>query len=214
MKRIWIVGVLCVAAVGNVRAQFFNNFFDQQSAHLKNLEQQIAETEVYIKDIEKCYSVVESGLQTIQGITNGEFNLHSTFFASLESINPSVANMAEVAEIMALQVSIVEQCSKALKVYQASPYLHSNEVNYINQVFQTVLQDGINDLNDLTTLITANQAKMGDGERIQRIQGLDADMQRKNAFMQDFTGQTDLLCAQRQQAQGDDQAVLALYGLP
>jgi len=206
--------VLAVSMCGGAKAQFFNNFFDQQSTHLKNLEQQIAETEVYIKDIEKGYSVVESGLSTIKSITNGEFNLHSTFFASLKSINPQVAGMAEVAEIVAIQVSIVEQCSKSLKTYQQSTWLHSDEVTSIGQVFQTVLQAGLSDVNALISLTTANQLQMGDAHRIQRIQAIDADMQRQNEFMQDFTGQTDLLCQQRQQEQGDVGSLQSLYGLP
>lgn len=192
----------------------FNDFFDQHATQLKKLEQQVLELEVYVKEAEKGYQVVENGLSTIHSITSGEFNLHRTFFASLEAINPQIKNMAEVAEIMALQASIAEQCSKAIKTYQSSPYLHTNEVASINQVFQTVLQDGLNDLNNLMTLTTANQAQMDDAQRVQRIQALDADMQRQNEFMQGFTDQTDLLCQQREQEQGDVQAMQSLYGLP
>ncbi|HTR29907.1 MAG TPA: hypothetical protein VMH27_11600 [Puia sp.] len=213
MKAIWLIGVLLAVGIQS-RAQFFNNFFDQHATQLKNLAQQVAELEILLKDAEKGYKVVEGGLQTIQSLKNGEFNLHNAFYSSLESINPAVKGMAEVAEIISIQISIVEQCSKSLKNYRQSAWLHPDEVTYIGQVYQVMLQAGIQDLNELISLTTADQLKMGDAQRIARIQALDTDMQRQQSIVRSFNNETDLLCLQREKEEGDVNAIRSFYGLP
>ena len=146
-KMVFPRWALVVLSVQTGRAQFFNNFFDQHATQLKNLAQQVAEMELLLKDAEKGYKIVESGIQTIQSIKKGEFNLHNAFYSSLESINPSIKSMAEVAEIISLQISIVEQCSRSLKTYGQSPWLHSDELTYIGQGLPVlVLQAGLEDL--------------------------------------------------------------------
>jgi hypothetical protein len=214
MKQLILIGLVVGTCAGNLQAQFLGGFFDQNATRVQYMEQQIAELEVYIKDAEKGYQVVESGLQTIQGITNGEFNLHSVFFSSLKSINPQVSSMAEVAEIIALQIAIAERCSNALKTYQQSPWLHSNEVTYIGQVFSTLLQAGLSDVNTLISLTTANQLQMTDGQRIIKVQAVDTDMKDQYSFLQSFTDGTDLLSQQRQQESATTGSINSFYGLP
>ena len=73
---------------------------------------------------------------------------------------------------------------------------------------------GQDDVNALTTLIKDDQVNMDDGQRIRRIQAIDADMKDQWAFAQSFTGQTDLLCQQRTRELGDVGMVEGFYGVP
>src|ERR1700678_2125205 len=82
--------------------------------------QQIAALQAYIKVAEKGYTIAEQGLQSIGQSKNGEFNLHSAFYSSLKAVSRSVANMAEVAEIVALEISLVDQFSNKLSGYRQS----------------------------------------------------------------------------------------------
>jgi hypothetical protein len=214
MKRGLCILVLVFGMCRWVHAQFFNSFLDQESTHIKNLEDQIAETQLYLSDLEKGYSLIENGLSTIRSITGGDFNLHNTFFSSLKSISPSVADMAEIGEIMAIQVSIMEQCSKTLQIYKSSAYLHTDEVSMISQVYSTVLQVGLDDINALISLTTASSLSLTDDQRMNRIDALDTDMHKQSAFIQEFTGLADLLCQERINAQGEVDGMKALYGLP
>ena len=68
---------------------------------------QIALLAVYMKDLEDAMKIAKDGLTTISEIKNGEFNLHSLFFSSLQSVNPSVAKYSKIAEIISDQVAIV-----------------------------------------------------------------------------------------------------------
>ena len=81
-----IVGMILIIVGLTASAQFTTEMLDQ-----------IAALQAYLQVAEKGYHIVEQGLQTIGEIKNGELNLHSAFYSSLEAVSPTVAHMAAVA---------------------------------------------------------------------------------------------------------------------
>jgi hypothetical protein len=175
--------------------------------------QQIAALQSYIAVAEKGYHIAEQGWQTIGEIKNGEFDLHSVFFSSLKAVNPKVGSMAEVAELIALEVSMIEQFSHKLSSYRQSLWLQPSEVSYISQLYTTLVNDGLEAIAALTNLTTDGELTMTDGERITRIQRMDQDMQRQYRAVQKFTNQTDLLLVERQQEGNDIGNLKTIYGI-
>jgi hypothetical protein len=204
MKRIlvgWTLIVSCLTA----SAQF--------GAPTNEMLEQLAALQAYIKVAEKGYTIAEQGLQTIGQIKNGEFNLHSTFYSSLKAVSPTVANMAEVVEIIGLEASMIDQFLHKLSGYKQSGWLHPAEVSYINQVYTGLVNSGLECITALANLTTDGQLSMTDGERINRIQAMDADMQRQYRLAQTFTNETDLLTVQRQQEANDIGTLKRIYGI-
>ncbi len=204
MKRL-LIGWMLMAGGLAASAQF--------GSATTTMLQQIAALQAYLKIAEKGYQIAGQGLQTIGQIKNGEFNLHSAFVSSLKAVSPAVGNMAEVAEIIGLEVSIIEQFSHKLNGYRQSAWLQPAEVSYINQVYTTVVNSGLELITTLINLTTDGQLSMTDGERINRIQQMDIDMQRQYRLVQTFTNQTDLLTAQRQQEGNDIETLKGIYGI-
>jgi hypothetical protein len=212
MKQLFLLMVLGTSALV-IRAQGLSNFFSQSEARLKYYAEQIATLQVYIGDAEKGYKIVESGLQTIDQIKNGEFNLHSAFYTALKTVSPAVKNIAEVAEIISLQASIAEQVAQSLHTCRQSGLMSSNEITYIGNVYSSLVNAGLKDIDALTTLLTDDQLQLSDGERIDRIQGLDRDMKEQYGYMAGFTDQAGLLVQQRAREQSDNGTVGNLYGI-
>jgi hypothetical protein len=198
---------------GTCQAQFFDNFFDQHATQLKNLAQQIAGLQLYIQDLEKGYKIVEGGINAMQSFKGGEFNLHSVFFSSLASINPSIQSMAEVAEVVSLQLSIMELFRGRLTTYQQSGHFSSGELSVISGVYNNLLSDCATDLELLTDLTTSGSYQMTDDQRMAGIEALDQDMRRKYVFAKSYTGKSDLLALQRQHQAGEIAAMRVLYNL-
>jgi hypothetical protein len=204
MKRLFLGWVLITGGFA-ASAQF--------GATTDEMLEQLAVLRGYIKVAEKGYSIVEQGLQTIGQIKNGEFNLHSAFVNSLKAVSPTVGKMAEVAEIIGLEVSIIDQFSHKMGGWRQSAWLQPAEVSYISQVYTTVVNNGLECISALTNLTTGDQLTMTDGERINRIQAMDLDMQRQYRLVQGFTNQTDLLMVQRQQEGNDIRTFKGIYGI-
>jgi hypothetical protein len=186
----------------------------QSGEMLQTMLQQISALQGYIVTAEKGYKIAEDGWQDIKNIKNGEFNLHSVFFSSLQAVNPKVAQMSEVAEIIAIQISIAESVSKQLSVFRNSQWLQSSELDYINQVYSTILNAASEDVKDLAGVITNSELVMNDGERIKRIQAIDNNMRSQAGLVKGFSDHTGLLIMQRQHEDEMDGEIKAIYGIP
>jgi hypothetical protein len=213
MKRglyvLWLFGCWTQA-----RAQTFAEWFQQNKTRLEYYAQQIAALQTYIGYAEKGYGIVESGLSTIGGIKNGEFNLHNAFYSSLESINPAVGKMAEVAEVLALQAATITRLRDALSRYRQGGGLGADEVSLAGQLYQSVLNAVTQDVGTLVEVLTANNWQMTDDERMARVHSLDAEARERYQVVAGFTNQADLLSMQRGVQAAQVGTVDALYGLP
>jgi hypothetical protein len=65
-----------------------------QGATTTTLEQ-IAALKTYANAAAKGYQATEKGLATIKQIRQGEFDLHTTFFHSLQVVNPAIRNLTQ-----------------------------------------------------------------------------------------------------------------------
>ena len=184
-----------------------------QSAEIKAYLQQIAAYEVYIKDAEKGYKIVENGIHTVGEIKNGTFNLHSAFFSSLQAVNPSVKSYSEVAQVALIQIATVEAFESAIKTLKSSGRLNSDELTYIGQVYSAVVDAGLEDVSALSAVITSGTYSMNDGDRLRNIDRIYNEAVDRYRFTQSFTTQCGLLDRSRAAEAGDISEVGTLYGI-
>lgn len=174
--------------------QTYNEWFKQKKTAIKYLMNQITAFQTYIVYAEKGYSIVNSGLNNIKNIKHGDFNLHNDFFNSLSSVHPVIKKYSKVAEIIEMQNSIGKQITSTLKCGKKSYMITDKELKYLNGVFNNLLYECSKNLKELITLITNNNSKMKDDERIKRIDWLYEDMKDKQLFARSFShSATDLI---------------------
>ena len=207
MKKIFII-LTFIFIVTDSHAQTFDEWFRQKKTQKKYMLQQIAALQTYMAAAQRGYRIAGNGIRAISSIKNGEFNIHSLFFNSLKTVNPTIKNAAMVAEIIAYQIAIVKEFKNINK-----QNLNSNEVAYIGSVFSNVIAESLKDIDALTELITDNRLQMSDDERIERITRLYTGMQEKYMFSQLFAGNVNILSAQKQEQLHDAFITKQLYNL-
>lgn len=210
MKKILIAFIL---SVNVCHGQTHDEWFRQKKTAIKYLTDQIAAFQTYIGYAEKGYSVIKSGLNTINDIKQGDFSLHNTFYKGLSSVNPVVKKYSKVAAIIAMQLSIGRQIINTIKSCKKSNMLSSSEQHYLNAVFNNLLDECGKNLDQLITLITHNDAKMQDDERIKRIDLLYSDMKDKQMFATSFSHSAKGLTVQRMNDRNDIVISKKLNGL-
>src|ERR1019366_7395881 len=146
MKKLILLTAIGLLGISGLEAQTFAEWFRQKKTQIRYLEQQIAALKVYTGYLEKGYHIAQSGLTTIGEIKNGEFSLHQTFFSSLSQMNPAIGAGARVAEIIALQLSIIEKYTTCYQQVRQSHVFNSGEINTVYTVFTSLLNDCANDL--------------------------------------------------------------------
>ena len=124
-----------------VAAQTFAEWFRQKATQKKYLIQQIAALQVYIGYVSKGYSIAKKGLNTIQDIKHGDFDLHKNYFSSLASVNPTIKRYTRVADIISLEINIVRQTASVIWYCKESNQLTLSELTYLQNVFDQLLSD-------------------------------------------------------------------------
>ena len=195
------------------RAQTFAEWFRQSATQKKYLLQQIAALQVYIGYVQKGYSIAKEGLNTISAIKHGEFNLHKDYFNSLKTVNQKIKNYSKVADIIALQVNIIKTYKEAARQIKQSRSFNTTEINYINNVFDRLIDDCAKTIDALIAVTTSGELEMKDDERLKRIDALYDDMQGKYTFVQGFSNEAKLLAASRISEQNNIQRSRTLNGI-
>lgn len=197
MKKNIIVIAIAAAFCNSTTAQTFDEWFNQKSTQKKYLLQQIAALQVYISYAKKGYNIVSGGLNTIRDIKKGDLNIHSTFFNSLSTVNPKIAKYKKVADIISYQIRIIKQTRETIAYIRETKQFTPEEIEYNKKVFDFLLQECIEFINELLAIITAGELQMKDNERLTRIDKLYTDMQDKYTFCTVMSEDMALLAAQR-----------------
>jgi hypothetical protein len=193
-KKLMII-LLFVCSAGH--AQNADEIFSQKKTLIKYLTQQVAALQVYMSYAQKGYAVAKDGLNLIGDIKKGDFNLHSSYFNSLQKINPGVATYSKIAGIISCNVKLVNSYKTFFKKMKLSGQFTDKEINYIHTVFNKVLDDAAQVVDEVTLLITPNEYDMKDDERLRRIDVLYDDMQDKQTFIQHFSNESYVLSVLR-----------------
>ena len=178
-------------------AQTLAEWTQQKKTQIQYLLDQIAANKVSIDYLEKGYEIAKTGLNTIQNIKKGDFNLHRDFFGSLEIVNPKIKTYTRVADIIAYQVRIVKNISTTIKNLKESGQFNVDELDYSKAVFENLLDECLKNVDELYLVITSDELQMTDDERIKRIDLLYTDMQDKYSFCQSFSEEHSVLAMQR-----------------
>lgn len=178
-------------------AQNFAEWFKQKKTQKKYLLQQIAGLQIYIESARKGYRIAKKGLTVVGDFTKGEFNLHTDYFNSLKKVNPVIRRYAKVAEVMALQVKIMESTGQTSRQISGSDIFSDDEKAYIHRVFNRLHDDCGKTLDELIRLTSASKPELRDDERMSRIDKLYLDMQDKFTFSQEFSNEVKGLTASR-----------------
>ena len=193
--------IVLLLFVNLANAQTWDEWFKQRSTQKKYLIQQIAALKQYSDYVSKGYAVVNNGLNTIRDIKDGDFHLHDNYFISLITINPSVKRYAKIVEIVSIAKNITTESSKLIKACIKSHQFSKEELSYLQRVFNAVLIDCANCLDELSLLSTNAQLSMKDDERITGIDNLFDIMINRWGFTKSFCTNTKTLIAQRENEQ-------------
>src|SRR5690242_5779385 len=191
MKATMILFCCLLAGVQHVCAQSY------EAKQLLLDWSKLAQMKGILKDMKKGYEIVSKGYSTIRDISKGNFNLHETFLDGLWLVSPTVRKYWKIPEIINNQLLIVKEYKSAFNNYKQSGMLNPDEIIYLGQVYNNLFSLSLKGLDDLTMLVTANQLRMSDDERLSGIDKVYNDMQDKLLFLRRFNNQTSLLLLQR-----------------
>jgi hypothetical protein len=202
-----MVAVMATASVCQSQAQSIVQLTEQLALDY----QKLSELKGILQDMYDAYKIVDKGLSDVKNIVNGNFNLHKAFLDGLMAVSPAVKNYARVADIVQAEYSIVSEYKSGYSNFKASGRFTPGEITYIGNVYSNLVNRSVEYLNQLTTIITSNQLRMGDAERLSGIDRIYGGITGNLAFLRRFNGATSLQDMQRAKEAADLGLLNSLY---
>lgn len=207
MKKLLITGIVFIGLL-------FPSAVAAQKQEIQQLIlniEKLAQFKQILKDMKKGYEILSAGYNTVKDLSEGNFSLHETFLDALMQVSPTVRNYKRIGDIVNYQVLLVKEYKSAFNRFRANKNFSSEELAYLQRVYDNLFNQSLRNLDELTSVITANKMRMSDDERLASIDKIYADMQDKLLFLRNFNNNTAVLALQREKERNDTQAMRKFY---
>lgn len=207
MKRQFILLIMLMGLVFPCRVAAQSQELQQLILNIEKL----AQFKQILTDMKKGYQILNGGYNTVKDLSEGNFNLHETFLDALLQVSPTVRKYKRVGDIIQYQVLLVKEYKAAFHRFKNSGNFNPDEIAYLENVYSKLFKESIRNLDELTTVISANTLRMSDDERLAAIDKVYADMQDKLSFLRNFNNNTSVLAVQRTKERNDINAMRSIY---
>lgn len=166
-----------------------------------------------LSDMKTGYQIYQQGYGTISNLSKGNFDLHNVFITGLMSVSPAVRNYGRIAEILANEASLISEYKRESSLFQQSGTFSFSELSYMSDVYTRLVSETLDNIEELTNIISANKLRMSDAERIKAIDRIYGTSSDKLQFLRSFNNQGVLLSIQRSKDAAGTQTLKQLYGI-
>jgi len=164
-----------------------------------------------LADMKTGYQIYSQGYGTISGLAKGNFDLHNVYLTGLLAVSPSVRNYSRVAEIILQQASLVSEYKRANSAFKQSGSFSVSELSYMSDVYTRLVNQSLDNLDELNTILSDSKLRMSDAERIKGIDRIYASSSDQLQCLRAFNRQGIMLSLQRSKDLNDTQALKKLY---
>lgn len=193
------------------------NICSGQSQEVKQLQlnvEKLAQLKLMLSHMKTGYQILSKGYTAISSISQGNFNLHKTFLDGLLQVSPAVRQYKRIADIISLQLKLVQQSKDALRSFRSNKQFRPAEIDYLVNVYGNLLNESLTTLDALAMVLTAGKLRMSDDERLKAIDGIYEAVLEQYGFFQSFTNSTSVLALQREKEQLDIDLMRRIHSMP
>jgi hypothetical protein len=208
-KCIFLIGMGVLLGPAVTQAQTIPQLVEQIVLDTEKL----ASLKDILQDMYKAYTIINAGYTDIKNISEGTFNLHKAFLDALMAVSPAVQNYGRVVDIINAEYSIVAEYKAAYSKFSADGHFTIQELDYMNTVYTNLFNKSLNCLNELAMVVTANQLRMSDAERLRAIDRVYADITGQLSLLRTFNNNTSIQAIQRAREANDVGTLKSIYGI-
>lgn len=173
---------------------------------LLNVEK-LAQFKTILKQMKQGYNILQGGYRTVKDLSAGNFNLHKTFLDALLRVSPTVRRYHKVADIIQMQLNILETCRTFNRQLNKKKLFQDGELSYLVKIYQGLLDRSLNNLEELVLVLSDRVLSMNDSERLHAIDGIYDEMQEMTIFLRKFSNDSKLLLLQRKKEVNDVRSI-------
>jgi len=161
-------------------------------------------------------TIVKKGTDTqaiIKTMTDQTAQMHEEWYTSLLKINSVVRDYRRVKSIWTYQDRILSLYTQNITQLRRNPYLTPAQIQGMVRGYTVLMTENVGLLDDLTTILTPDAAKLTDAQRLKFINRISDKVTHQYELVAYFTKRNQALAAQQSKAARDNQLLKQLYGL-
>ncbi|MDQ0107463.1 uncharacterized protein (UPF0297 family) [Chitinophaga terrae (ex Kim and Jung 2007)] len=185
---------------------------DEIAQLLLNVEK-LSQLKSILDNMYKGYDILSKGYNTIKGIAEGNFSMHDIFLKGLLKVSPTVAKYWKVGDIISRQQQVMAAYKRAWEVFRSANIFTPDQLEYLHQVYASLADKTVDNLEDLLMYITSDRLRMSDDERLSGIDRVKTAMDDQYNFITSFNRSTASMLVNRIKATGDIQLLMRLHAV-
>lgn len=139
---------------------------------------------------------------------------YEEYFEELWKVKTAITYLKTVKDIVERQTNLVKEYKQAWAVFQKDKHFSKEELKYMFSVYEGILAQSIQNIDQLTLVITSFETQMSDGKRLEMIQSIAGTLDEQYADLKNFNEQNKIIAIQRGLEKGEIDHVRKLYALP
>jgi len=224
MKKIlFITGIIvtiCIAPIQHIHAQA--SIIDVIKAGVKKVIkavdlkiQRLQNKTIWLQNAQKVLENEMSKLKLtdISDWANKQKELYANYFDELWKVKNVIYTYQSVKDIIAKQVQLVKEYSKAFNLSKQDKNFTAGELNYMQQVYTGILNESLKNIDQIQLVINAFATQMSDAKRLEIIHSAGDNIEENITDLRQFNQQNIKISLQRVKERNDIDVVRKLYGL-
>ena len=138
---------------------------------------------------------------------------YANYFDELWRIKAALAYYQKVKDIIEKQLQLVNEYKAAWALFKQDKNFTVDELDYMQQVYNGMMDESIKNLDQLSLVINAFVTQMSDAKRMEIINEVDHNLDENLSDLREFNNQNKMMSLQRASEKGDIETVKKLYGL-
>jgi len=152
-------------------------------------------------------------LNNISGWLTKEKNLYNSYYQELAQVKKVITDYDEVKQATQQQIELVAEYKNAYALFKQDKNFTPPEISYMASVYNGILQQSIQNLNEVVMAITSFTTTMSDAERLLLVHKATAGMQKNLNDVRQFNNSNMAVTMERAQENNDMQTLKQLYGI-
>jgi len=140
-------------------------------------------------------------------------DLYEEYYQELWEVKNALRYYSAVRAIIDKQARLLKGYQQSYAALTRDGHFSAEELEHIGAVYQGILRQSASTVDQLNTVINAFTTQMDDGDRLQIINDLAADIDRNYRQLQAFTQENILLSLQRAKNRQELNMIKTLYGI-
>lgn len=159
------------------------------------------------------YQTLREDYGQLQNVAKGNFQLHLAYLNSLLQVSAPIQSDPRITDISTTQAQILQLYQVAYASYSSSPYLSSQDKASLDGLYQSILNQCVEDMGEVNMVLTPGALSMTDDERLSALNRLDERMRTRLLMVMALNRKVSLLLTQRGRHASDITNLQKLYGL-